>query len=235
MTSANLKGRTVSRCRINIRVRYLQYNEYCADHDTLEAPSKNWVRNDRECLVDYHVRQEESHEEEVAILPDRFDFLCIAFLFTVRCILGVRRVPKDPQTQTHGVPLMLRTFNWVSSKLMYPKVSPANTPERITRTGIRHPKTIFLVSESSSRLAYVWPPWVLSATEAGSAGKMEVMNEGKKSDRTALLLTKRRPRPVETLITIRVSERINRRQPTSTGRSVVVTTIKGRFFPCAES
>ena len=108
---------------------------------------------------------------------------------------------------------MLRTFNWVSSKLMYPNVSPANTPERMTRIGMRHPKTIFLVSESSSRLAYVWWPWLTSAMEAGAAGKMEVMKEGRKSDRTALLLTKRRPRPVETLITIRMSERINRQQP----------------------
>jgi len=78
---------------------------------------------------------------------------------------------------------------------------------------MRHPKMIFLVSESSSRLAYVWLPWLKSAIEAGAAGKMEVTTEGRKSDRTALLLTKRRPRPVETLITIRMSERINRQQP----------------------
>jgi hypothetical protein len=57
------------------------------------------------------------------------------------------------QTGTHGVPLMLNTFNWVSSKLMYPKVNPANTPERATRTGVRRPKTIFFVSEISSRFA----------------------------------------------------------------------------------
>jgi len=36
----------------------LQYNEYCANHDTLKASTENGVRNDRECLVDYHVRQE---------------------------------------------------------------------------------------------------------------------------------------------------------------------------------
>jgi len=94
MTSANLKARTVSRCRIQLRIRDLQHDKHCADHDTLEASSKNGVRNDRECLVDYHVGQEESHEEEVAILPDGLDFLCIAFLFTARYIRGVRRVPE---------------------------------------------------------------------------------------------------------------------------------------------
>ena len=94
MTSANLKARTVSYCRIKRGIRVLQHDEYCADHDTLEASSKNGVRNDRERLVDNHVRQEESHEEEVAILPDGLDFLCIAFLFTVRYIRGVRRASK---------------------------------------------------------------------------------------------------------------------------------------------
>jgi len=172
----------------------------------------------------------------VAVLPDGLDFLCILFLFTVKHIRteGLGGCPNGHPTRTHGVPLILRTFNWVSSKLMYPKVSPANTPERMTRTGMRHPKTIFLVSESSSRLAYVWRTWLVSVSEAG-VGKMEVMTEGRKSDRTALLLTKRRPRPVETLITIRMSERndsLASRKPVK--RSAVGTTIKGKFFPYAE-
>ena len=72
---------------------------------------------------------------------------------------------------------------------------------------------IFLVSEISPRLAYVWLPWLTSVVRSGAVGKTEVMTEGRKSDMKALLLTKRRPRPVETLITIRVSERINRQQP----------------------
>ena len=132
-----------------------QHDEYGADHDALNATSENGVCNDRERLIDYHVRQEEGYEEEMAVLPDGFDLLRIAFLFTVRRtrveLLG--GYLNDRLTRTYGVPLMLNTFNWVSSKLMYPKVNPANTPERITRIGMRHPKTIFLVWESSSRLA----------------------------------------------------------------------------------
>ena len=37
---------------------------------------------------------------------------------------------------------MLNTFNWVSSKLVYPKVNPADTPNRMTRASMRHPKMI---------------------------------------------------------------------------------------------
>ena len=90
----------------------------------------------------------------MAILSDMFDLLCITFLFTGRCVQieGLEGCPNGRPTRTHGVPLMLSTFNWVSSKLMYPNVSPANTLERTTRTGVRHPCVIFFVSESSSRL-----------------------------------------------------------------------------------
>jgi hypothetical protein len=84
----------------------------------------------------------------VAVLPDRLDFLCITLLFTGRCVRigGLGGWLNGRQTRTHGVPLILSTFNWVSSKLMYPKVSPAKTPERMTRTGMRHPYMIFFVS-----------------------------------------------------------------------------------------
>jgi len=129
---------------------------------------------------------------------------------------------------------MLRTFSWVSSKLIYPKVNPANTPERRTRIGMRHPKTIFLVSESSSRLAYVWRTWPASVTEVGTAGKTEVMTEGRKSDRTALLLTKRRPRPVETLITIRMHERINSQPQPEAGWAQGGDYHKRKVFPMCQ-
>ena len=72
----------------------------------------------------------------------------------------------------------------------------------MTRTGIRHPKTTFLVSESSSRFAKVWPAWLASVV----VGKIEDRMGRKESDKATKLLTKRRPIPVETAITIRVSE-----------------------------
>jgi len=157
MTSANLNAGTISRCGADLRIRDSQHDEHGADHNTLKASPENGVSNHRECLVDYHVRQQESDEEKVAVLPDRLDFLGIKLLFTARHIQvetsgGCRN---GRETRTHGVPLMLNTFNWVSSKLMYPKVNPANTPERMTRTGMRHPKMIFSVLERppSSRLA----------------------------------------------------------------------------------
>jgi hypothetical protein len=43
---------------------------------------------------------------------------------------GIRR-------ETHAVPPTLNTFNCVSSKLIYPNVSPANSPDNSTKTGIR--------------------------------------------------------------------------------------------------
>jgi hypothetical protein len=56
VTSANLTTGTVTRCRTNIRIWDLQYYEYSANYDTVEASPKDGVRNDRKCLVDYHVR-----------------------------------------------------------------------------------------------------------------------------------------------------------------------------------
>ena len=49
--------------------------------------------------------------------------------------------------------------------------------------------------------------------DGGSAAGKMAMTEGRKSDRTALLLTQEKLRPVETLIAIRMSERINKQQP----------------------
>ena len=57
------------------------------------------------------------------------------------------------ETGTHSVLLMLSTYNWLSSRLMYPNADPSNAPERMTRTGTRHPWTIFFVSENSSCFA----------------------------------------------------------------------------------
>ena len=73
MTSANLTLRMISHCRNNRRIWDIQHDEYCADYDTLKASSEDGIRDDREYLVDYHVRQEESDEEEAAILPDGLD------------------------------------------------------------------------------------------------------------------------------------------------------------------
>lgn len=63
MTSANLETEVIGDCGMNLRVRNLQNDEYCADYDTLKTSSKNRVGDDRERLVDDHVRQEESHEK----------------------------------------------------------------------------------------------------------------------------------------------------------------------------
>ena len=97
----------------------------------------------------------------MAVLADRLDFLGITLLFTtkdgrVEGLEGGGEYRNGRKTGTHGVPLMLNTVNWVSSKLMYPKVNPANTPDRMTRMGMRHPKMIFFVSESSSRFVKLW-------------------------------------------------------------------------------
>jgi hypothetical protein len=56
------------------------------------------------------------------------------------------RIEMNKKEGTDGVPLILRTFNCVSSKLIYPRVKPANTPERITRTGMRQAKTMNFTS-----------------------------------------------------------------------------------------
>lgn len=200
------KGSVIGLSRIGRHVRSLQDDEDRADYDTLKATTENGVCNHRECLIDYHVRKEEGHEKEVAILPDRLDFLRIALLFTTRRDRAERSggCRCSRQTRTHGVPLMLNTFNWVSSKLMYPKVNPANTPERMTRTGMRHPKMIFFVSESSSRFAKEWrPAYVTWVSEACTVVKREVGIEEKKRDKVAILATRRRPRPADTAITIR--------------------------------
>ena len=94
MISANLRAETVSHCGANLRIWDSQHDEYSADYDTRKATPKNGISNDRECLVDYHVRQEESYKEKVTILPNRLDFLCIPLLFTARHVQvgGVRRV-----------------------------------------------------------------------------------------------------------------------------------------------
>ena len=142
------------------------------------------VHNGWECFVDYHIRQEESYED-MAVLPNRLDLLCIAFLFNVRHLW----VRKDGRTirRAHGATLILRTSNWVSSKLIYPKGSPTNTQERMARPGMRHSKTIILVSESSPRLAGVRRTRPGSVMDATAVRKMEVEIEGMKSD-TALML-----------------------------------------------
>lgn len=64
--------------------------------------------------------------------------------------IDVEIVNKDV---THGVPLMLSTVSWVSSRLMYPNVRPANTPEERTRMGMRTAKAIDLESCGSNSLA----------------------------------------------------------------------------------
>lgn len=70
--------------RIDPRNLDSQHDEYGADYNTLKASSEHGVRNDRKRLVDYHVRQEESYEQKVPVLPDRLDLLRIAFLLSVR-------------------------------------------------------------------------------------------------------------------------------------------------------
>ena len=86
MTSANLKAGTVSRCGADLHIWGSQHDEHGADYNTLKASPKNGVSDNRECLVDYHVRQEESNEEKVAVLPNRLNFLGITLLFTGRHI-----------------------------------------------------------------------------------------------------------------------------------------------------
>ena len=39
----------------------LQYDEYCADHDTLKTTPEDGIRNDWQGFIDNHVRKEESH------------------------------------------------------------------------------------------------------------------------------------------------------------------------------
>ena len=80
----------------------------------------------------------------MAIFANGFDLVCGDALLAKegRLSVGSRRcgLPK-----TYRVPLILSTFSWVISKLMYARVKPANTPESNTRTGIRDANTIKLV------------------------------------------------------------------------------------------
>lgn len=50
------------------------------------------------------------------------------------------------RNSTHGDPLILKTCSCVSSRDMYPRVSPANRPDKSTRIGIKHAKTMNLAS-----------------------------------------------------------------------------------------
>jgi len=93
MTSANLEVRTVSRYRTKRRIRDLQHDEYCADHDTLEATSKNGVRNDWQCLVDYHVRQKEE-----AVLPDGLHSVSVRCEIRRRGQEGTRKIVRRELT-----------------------------------------------------------------------------------------------------------------------------------------
>lgn len=69
------------------------------------------------------------------VFPDRLDLLSIFPLLTVAKVSVYGRLAEV----TYGVPLMLNTLSWVSSRLMYPSVSPAKIPESRTKTGIRTP------------------------------------------------------------------------------------------------
>ena len=87
----------------------------------------------------------------------RCPFLRIGMIFSayLRCLLCQERVslrPRRTRGGTHGVPLMLRTWSCVSSKLMYPSVRPAKRPDSRTRTGMRHAKTMNLASCGSDSL-----------------------------------------------------------------------------------
>ena len=79
----------------------------------------------------------------MAILPNRLHFLHILLLLTVRRarVEGSGRQLNYRPGRTRSIPLMLETFNWVSSKL---------TPDTMTTTGMSHSKTISLVPENSS-------------------------------------------------------------------------------------
>ena len=122
VTSANLTTGSVTRCRTNMRILDLQHYEYSANYDTVEASSKDRVRSDRKCLVDYHIRWKRCYEG-VAILPDRLGFLHTTLLLTEGYVRvgGSGGCPDGCQTRTHGVLLRLSTFDRVSSKPITPK------------------------------------------------------------------------------------------------------------------
>ena len=91
---------------------HLHDDEDRAYDDTLCTATQNWVRYDGECLVYDHVREEERHQQEMAILANRLDLVGIPLLVTG----NVRSLPSVPRSRrlvivAHGVPLMLSTFS----------------------------------------------------------------------------------------------------------------------------
>lgn len=100
---------------------YVHDNENCAHDNTLYAAAQNGVRNDGECLVDNHVREEQRHQQQVAVLADWLYLVRVHLLVTDQAFsVGPVAVQEEvgPETRTHGVPLMLKTFSCVSSRLM---------------------------------------------------------------------------------------------------------------------
>ena|ERR1700730_6982887 len=102
------------------------------------------MHDDRQSLVDYHVAEKKSDQKQVAVLSDRNYLVGQHALLPKSCRdldIGAAHI-----LVTYGVPLTLSTLSWVTSKLMYPRVRPANTPERSTRTGTRHAKAMNFAS-----------------------------------------------------------------------------------------
>jgi hypothetical protein len=89
-------------------------NEDRRDHDGLSPAAKDRVRDDGKSLVRDHVGQEEGHKQQVAILANGLYFIRVLALFPDK-VLGTANTFTEC---TNGVPLMLNTLSWVSSKLI---------------------------------------------------------------------------------------------------------------------
>ena len=61
-------------------IRYSHYDEDSADNDALDAAAEDGVGNDGERLVDDHVRQQKSDEQQVSVFANRLDLVCVRLL-----------------------------------------------------------------------------------------------------------------------------------------------------------
>ena len=62
------------------RKRDAHGDEDGADDDALDAATEDGVGDDRERLVDDHVCKKERDEEQMSVLADRLDLVCIQLL-----------------------------------------------------------------------------------------------------------------------------------------------------------
>lgn len=88
------------------------YNENGTDDNALDATAEDWLGDDGQGFVDYHVRQEKSDEQKVPIFADGNNLLSILLLLPAKRLISVQHDASlwgTRELETYSVPLMLRT------------------------------------------------------------------------------------------------------------------------------